>query len=103
MVSETRNAKITGTFLGREDHGIFTAWVYLDYGGSGQGFGGRCLGGKYTHEFIDGVLEALNVESWEKLKGVPCRAEADHAHVHRIGHYLEDRWFDPREWDKKEG
>ena len=37
--SSQANAKITSTHLGQEDHGIFTAWLQLDYGGSGQGFG----------------------------------------------------------------
>ena len=42
-MEEIKNAIITGTYLGIEDHGILTFWLYLDYGGSGQGFGGYQL------------------------------------------------------------
>ena len=38
---EIRNAKITGTMLGREDHGIMTFMVYVDISDSGScGIGG---------------------------------------------------------------
>ncbi|WP_423258771.1 hypothetical protein, partial [Escherichia coli] len=37
---EVKNAVITGTMLGVEDHGILSCMIYLDYGGAGQGFGG---------------------------------------------------------------
>lgn len=101
---ETRNAKITGTFLGFEDHGCFTAFVNLDYGGSGQGFGGYFLNGPVCWRWIAGVLETVGVSSWEELKGKHCRADFETAKVHRIGHLLEDRWFDPAELDwTKEG
>ena len=46
MSREIVNARIRSTTLGVEDHGIFTAWLNLDYGGSGQGFGGWALDGK---------------------------------------------------------
>ena len=32
-------AKIESTHLGYEDHGILTAHLYVDYGGSHQGIG----------------------------------------------------------------
>jgi hypothetical protein len=100
MITEIKNAKIVYTTLGYEDHGIFTATIGLDYGSGGQAFGGRCLRDKYAYEFISGVLNALEVKAWEKLIGVSCRVEADNNSVHRIGHYLKDQWFDPREWEK---
>ena len=38
-------AKITSTHLGWEDHGIFTAWLTVDYETGGtQGIGTHCLG-----------------------------------------------------------
>lgn len=93
---EIKNAVITSVQLGGYDgHGsMLTAWVYLDFGGSGQGFGGRVLGGLYTHEFIVGVIDALKADSWESLVGKPCRVEHSWDAVHRIGHFLEDRWYD---------
>ena len=80
MDLEEKIAKITSTYLGYEDHGIFTAWVQLDYGGSAQGAGGYMLdyyneeskgrdGRKEGIEFIAGVLAATGVRSWEEVAG----------------------------------
>jgi len=88
-----RNAKITSTFLGFEDHGIFTYILYLDYGGSGQGAGLIALGGEFTDNHIRGILKTLEVESWEDLPGRHIRAEASSGCVRRIGHVLKDKWF----------
>jgi hypothetical protein len=105
------NARISSTSLGSEDHGIFTAWIYLDYGSSGQGFGGYALDGRppdrrgserpgtaYGMEYIIRILRTLKVERWEKLPGTYCRVETegDWGPIIRIGHVLENRWFDPR-------
>ncbi len=74
-------AKITDTFLGREDHGVLTATITVTYGNSSfQGIGGYTLDGYdretkertytgYGLEFIARILEVCNVQSWEKLKG----------------------------------
>lgn len=69
-------AKIKSTFLGIEDHGIFTFAIHLDYGGSGQGYGHICLGSAahpdadgLTFRFINRILEACGVDNWEKLPG----------------------------------
>ena len=97
MEREIKNAKITSVRLGGYDGHLsrLTAWVYLDYGGSGQAFGGRVLGGDYTHAFIEGVLKTLECDGWEQLPGTPCRVDASWDNVHRIGHFLKDQWFDP--------
>lgn len=94
------NATIASVNLGFHDGYGSTpsAWVHLTYAyGGGQGMGGYGLGGKATHVFVYGVLDALKCESWERLKGLPCRVDHEFTKVHRIGHYLEDRWFDPAE------
>lgn len=88
---EIRNAVIKRTELGYEDHGILTAWLHLYYGSSGQGFGGFWLNVK----FIDGVLKTVGVQRWEDLAGKHLRADCDHGKVYRIGHIVEDKWFDP--------
>lgn len=74
-------AKIEDTFLGIEDHGIFTAQVFVKYGSFGsQGVGGYSLdaykpeqkkriGTAFGAEFIKRVLKVGGVDSWEKLKG----------------------------------
>lgn len=110
MNIETKNAVITGTMLGIEDHGIMSCMVFLDYGGGGQAFGGYSLdtpikdaagkflrreGTAYGMEFIARVLRATGAESWEKLKGTHVRVRADYGKVHAIGHIIKDQWFDP--------
>lgn len=105
-----KNAVIKSTHLGVEDHGILTCYLHLDYGGSGQGFGGYSLDtpvkddkGKFLHrvgtafgmEFINQVLKTLGASSWEELPGTHCRVIASFSHVEAIGHILEDRWFYP--------
>jgi hypothetical protein len=70
-------AKIERTFLGIEDHGIFTAELTVNYGGSGQTIGGYRLdypnsqspGTAFGIEFVKGVMGACGVDSWEKVKG----------------------------------
>lgn len=77
-----RIAKARSTFLGIEDHGIFTGVIDLDYGGSGQGAGTLALdymdsdsdkraestpGG--VHRWVVGCLRAFGVDQWEKIPG----------------------------------
>ena len=92
--------------LGVEDHGILTCMIHLDYGGGGQGFGGyafdrylkdfdRRQGTAWGMEFIRCVLDTLKIEQWEKLPGTPVRVVTTHTKVLKIGHFIEERWFDP--------
>lgn len=81
---EKRVAKITKTFLGYEDHGIFTFALTLDYGGSGQGAGHIVLGDEHTDRFIKGVLSACGVDSWEQIPGRTLYAYADHGKVYAL-------------------
>lgn len=93
---EIKNATIEKTMLGYEDHGIFTFLISLDYGNSGQGFGDYTLGGEVTDQAIQGILKVLKLNSWEELKGIHVRVKATNTKVHEIGHFLEDRWFNPK-------
>lgn len=112
---ETKNAVIEGVRLTIEDHGCLVAWVNLNYGGSGQGFGGYCLhnagtrNGKakgYAGHFITRCLEVAGVSEWSKLVGMTVRVKSEHQKVHAIGHILDDDWFNPTEdfekFEKKE-
>ena len=90
---ETKNAKITGTMLGLEDHNIFTCFVYLDYGSASQGFGGYFL--KSYPTMIQDILNVVGVRSWEELKGKYVRVVADSNKIIRIGHVIEDKWYSP--------
>jgi hypothetical protein len=103
---EEKNARITGVSFGYEDHGILTCTVGLDYGGSGQSFGGYALdtydkekkkriGTAFGTQFILEILRVLDIRTWEKLPGVVIRVRASHNKVHAIGHALKDQWFTP--------
>lgn len=94
---ETKNAIIESTMLGYEDHGILTYFLHLNYGGSGQGFGGYKLGAEYTTKVIEGILKAVGVEKWEDLKGKHVRVNILQGKIEAIGHIIEDKWFFPKE------
>lgn len=103
MSIEKQIAKVSGTFLGVEDHGIMTAIIYLDYGGAGQGAGmysfdaynkpregkpyapmydSDRVGTAYGTEWIRRILKAFGVDQWEKLVGRTIYAYADHGKVY---------------------
>ena len=107
-MSEIRNAKITSTMLGVEDHGILTCFVHLSGDSWGVGFGGYALdqysenekrrrGTAYGMEFIRRLLATLDVETWEKLPGQVVRVDTEGwgGKALRIGHALKEQWFDP--------
>ena len=101
----TRNATIESVRLGY-DRGVFLCgWLFLDYGGSGQGFGGYVLWKKednppvpmfpFTGLFVSRVLDVVGCESWEDLPGKSIRVKATYDKVIEIGNYLKDEWFNP--------
>lgn len=103
---ETRNAVITSASITNDDHGLLSAWLQLDYGGSGQGFGGYSLylpkdfthsinQKNYAGHFIWRCLEIAGVSEWSKLNGKTIRVRCEHHKVHAIGHIVKDDWFDP--------
>lgn len=64
--------KITSTLFGYEEgHGILTAELTMDYGGSGQTIGRYNLDSKtgFGIAFVKGILAACGVERWEDVKG----------------------------------
>ena len=100
---ELKNAVIKSATLSIEDHGCLSGWLHLDYGGTGQGFGGYNPhstghgGGNYAGVFIRRVLEVAGVGRWDQLVGKTIRVEADHGKVYRIGHIVNNDWLNPGE------
>jgi hypothetical protein len=102
------NAKIDSTFLGIEDHGIMTFFLHLSWDSCGIGYGGYGLDGHskpervghgQAYQAIRRILETLGLHQWEAIKGQLCRVDFDDGpgcsgRVTRIGHILEDKWFD---------
>lgn len=90
---EIKNALIKKTMLGYEGHGIFTAFLIMDYGGIGQGFGGWAIK-ECASQFILGVLDCLELETWEEIPGKHCRVAIEKGLIQGIGHILyDDKWF----------
>lgn len=111
---EIHNAKITGTMLGVEDHGIMSSFVYLEWSGGGVGFGGYALdqydkilekrvGAPFGLDYIKEIMEVVGVSRWEDLKGkyVRVKSEGWGGTAVAIGNLLEDKWFEPKEWFKQ--
>lgn len=104
-----RNAIISRAWLGLNDRNFLDCMITLDYGGSGQGFGGYTLllGPKYKHYessrtgpnyggvFIDQVLRVSGASEWGELIGRTVRVQQDNGKVHGIGHIVKDKWFFP--------
>lgn len=66
---EMELATIGFTRLGREDHGIFTFILDLDYGGSGQGAGNYALNDpEIFGKAVQGIIDFFG-NSWENIKG----------------------------------
>lgn len=96
------NAIIKDARVFVEDHGILTSFVDVSYGGgSGQGFGGYDL--RSDNRLAMWHLELFKVFGATDLRdlgGRPCRVEVEGGLIRRIGHYIENRWFDPKEMFK---
>lgn len=102
---ETQNAIITSVSIDTER--CLSAWLHLDYGFTGQGFGGfalytphtkdrnKALAGNYAGVFIQRCIEIGGVDKWEQLKGKTIRVRQEHTKVHAIGHIVKDDWFEP--------
>lgn len=110
-MGEIRNAKITGTMLGRQDHGIMTFMLQLEWVGGGCGYGLYAID-QYDRtedkrvfsasglEAISKILEVVGVETWEELKGQYVRIEDNGwgETVDKIGNLMEEKWFNIREF-----
>ena len=105
MALETKNAIITGARITSDDHGCLGAWLHLDYGGSGQGFGGYALylPKSFKHHrinspaghFIWRCMEIAGVTEWSKIVGKSIRVKSDRSKIHAIGHIINGDWFVP--------
>lgn len=114
---EIKNAKIRSTMLGREDHGIMTFMIFVEFDrGTCCGVGGyaidRCEGDHETRVFsasgleaISKILDVVGVDKWEDLPGKYIRFKDNGwgSTIDEIGNIMEDKWFNLREFFSKVG
>lgn len=107
MSAEIENGLIDSAFLGWEDHGCFACSIGIEFGCVHQAFGVYQLGNRtggddYGITFLAKLMNAVGVNEWSKLKGTHVRVKRDkHGDLIRaIGHIIEDKWFEPREFAK---
>lgn len=108
---EIRNAKITSTMFGREDHGIMTFMIFIEFGACVCGIGGYAID-QYDRslktrvfsskglEAISKILETVGVEKWEDLpnKYIRIKDNGLGSTVDEIGNLMEDKWFNLRKF-----
>jgi hypothetical protein len=95
---EIKNAIIRSTKI--ENERGLSAWLTLDYGGMGQGFGGYMLKGgnaNYGGHFIARCLDIGGVDEWSKLVGKAIRVRIEDGLIKAVGHIIEDDWFCPKD------
>ena len=103
-MGEIKNAVVESTSIDIE-RGMLTAWLFLDYGGSGQGFGGYALylPESYENHKIQGVaghficrcVEICGVEKWGDIVGKTLRVDCENSKISGIGHIIKNDWFYP--------
>lgn len=110
-----KNALITDTFLGREDHGIMTFSIYVEFDKCTTcGVGGYAIDmydrEKDTRVFtakgleaISKILDVVGVNKWEDLPGKYIRFVDNGwgSTIDEIGNIIEDKWFNLREFFSK--
>lgn len=111
-MSEIKNAKITSTMLGREDHGIMTFMIFVEFDKCvGCGIGGYALDyydrtlktrvcSPKSMEAITKILDVVGVDKWEKLEGsyIRIKDKGWGSTIDEIGNLMEDKWFNLREF-----
>ena len=113
---EIKNAKISSTMLGREDHGIMTFMIYIDACDLACGVGRYCLDEfnpatqtrvfrSESMEVISKILEVVGVDKWEDLPGKYIRFEDNGfgSNVTKIGNIIDEKWLDFEEFFGKVG
>jgi len=109
---EYLNAKIVGTMLGFEDHGIMTFFISLEFKNGGVGFGGYALdtwdktqdkrvGAGVGIDCLKEIMETVGVERWEDLKGKHVMVESEGWGGKALGirNILDtEKWFRPKQW-----
>lgn len=105
-ISKIEKGRITETMLGREDHGIMTLYLLIEFEKSTYAYGGYALdtydekegkriGATSGIQAIAEILNCVGVTKWEDLTGsfVRCEHQEKGGKIIRIGNLIEDKWF----------
>lgn len=102
---EVCNAVISAATLRQERGFMLDSWIQVDYGDSGQGFGGFALyiGRSGAHHRVESfaghwlwrVMEIAGCEDWEHVVGKAIRCRVEDGRILAIGHIIKDDWFEP--------
>jgi len=102
---EIKNAVIKSAEITMEERGMLDCWLQLDFGGTGQGFGGYALylPKSFSHHQVLSVaghhlfriMEIAGVENWSQLQGCTIRVKGSRSKIERIGHIVKDDWYCP--------
>ena len=109
---EIKNAQITSTMLGREDHGIFTFMIHVKFDSCVScGIGGYALDcydresdkrvySAKSLEAVSKILDVVGVDRWEDLNGKYIRIKDNGwgSTIDEIGNLMENKWFNLREF-----
>ena len=116
-MDELTNAIIKSATITSADHGLLSAWLFVEFDCGGQGFGGYCLYVPKTSphhkmaspagHFIWRCMEIAGVTSWDELPGKTIRIKHSHSSISEIGHIVKNDWFSPKkdfeDYTKEEG
>ena len=111
-----KNAKITRTFLGREDHGIMTFSIHVHTDAYDVGVGYYAIDGydretksrNFTAkglEAISKIRDVVGVDTWEQLpdKYIRIKDDGRGSTIDEIGNLIEDKWFNLRDFFTEKG
>ena len=110
MGNKVFDAKIIKTFLGREEHGIFTFYLMLERSdfGTVATYGGFALSGRskdgtigYSEKGLEVIfllLDVCEVQSWEDLIGVHVKLVVDsRGMIEMLGNQSCTKWISLRQ------
>ena len=112
--SKITNAEITDVTISMADHGCLTFDLFIKTANFEVAVGGYCNGHGYLNsDYWDSsgtfgvalmkIMDTVGVERWEDLKGKHIRIVDDGwgSKITKIGHFMNDKWFDLAEFFKE--
>ena len=100
MTEKTEVFIVKKTFLGWEDHGIFTFNLELEGDRCSTTVGNYVLEGPEVSSFLQSILTITSRDQWERIPGSYVRVYSKGLLSVGFGHVMKDLWFSV---DKDEG